>query len=49
MKKLRDLLDFLVSMAKAWPIKISVLLVIGAVITRFSKFASQSITFLLPI
>ena len=49
MKKLKELLDLLVSMAKAWPIIIAVLLVIVAAITRFSKFASQSITLSLPI
>jgi hypothetical protein len=49
MKRLKEFLDLLVSISKAWPIILSVLLAILAVITRFSEFAGQNIVLSLPL
>ena len=49
MKRIREFLDLLVSISKAWPIIVSALLVILATITRFSKVAGKSIVLSLPL
>lgn len=49
MKRLKEFLDLLVSFSKAWPIILSALLIVLAAITRFSKFASQSVALSLPL
>ncbi|MCB8983136.1 MAG: hypothetical protein H6659_04885 [Ardenticatenaceae bacterium] len=49
MKRLKEFFDLLVSFSKAWPIILTVLLVILAAITEFSKFANQSFVLSLPL
>lgn len=49
MKKLKEFFDLLVSFAKAWPIILSILLVILAAIVGFSEFARRSFVFSLPL
>ena len=49
MKRLKEFLDLLVSLSKAWPIIVSALLAVLAVIIRFSELAGQSIVLSLPL
>jgi Na+-transporting methylmalonyl-CoA/oxaloacetate decarboxylase gamma subunit len=49
MKKLKEFLDLLVSFTKAWPIILSVLLLIFSAIVGVSEFAGRSFEFSLPL